>query len=279
MSRAWQDPGPQGPMPQMALPRMTRITKYLLIANSAIFLFCFVLYLSAENAYALLRDHLALNVGGWRESFPLVPVWQLLTYGFLHSVTDPTHIFWNMLMLYFFGTMLEEILGARRFLIAYLSAQLVGALFFLVAGWLSAAQGVALGASGACLGVMVAAATLRPRLTVFLLVFPITLQWLALGILGVTLFSALLSLKQGSDGVAHLIHLGGIAYGYLAVRSGLIALDPVEAIERKRAVAKVEQKASDEVRMDQLLDKIHRQGMGALTKSEREFLKRVSARK
>jgi len=41
----------------------------------------------------------------------------------------------------------------------------------------------------------------------------------------------------------------------------------------------VENAAEDERRMDQLLEKIHREGMASLSKGEREFLKRVSSRR
>ena len=86
--------------------------------------------------------------------------------------------FMNLLVLYFFGTMLEEILGTRRFVVAYFSAQLAGALFFLVPGILSRGDIPAIGASGAVMGVMVAMATLRPRQMVIVIFIPVTLVWL-----------------------------------------------------------------------------------------------------
>lgn len=281
MEPIWQEPKHSPPPTSMALPALAGVTRQLLIANSAVFLFTFSLSLfpASEGAWTWITGHLALDPRAWVESFPFVPAWQLLTYGFLHSVTDIGHILGNMLMLYFFGTMLEQTLGSRRFLIAYVSAQLVGAAFFLVPAWLGSSRAIALGASGAVYGVMIAVATLRPKQLVFLLFIPITMKVLALIILGLTLFGALRSFKDGDDGIAHMVHLGGIAYGFLAVRTRLVFKDPVETVRVHRALAEVEQAGADEVRMDQLLEKIHREGMGSLSKSEREFLKRVSARK
>jgi membrane associated rhomboid family serine protease len=280
MQSSWQDPPEYRTTPQVALPRWTKVTRRLLIANVAIFLLSFLTFLVAEDAYRAIVRHLALAPEQWRALFPIVPLWQLFTYGFLHSVTDPFHVIGNMLMLYFFGTMLEEMLGSRRFLLTYGAAQLAGALLFLVPAFFTESSARAVGASGAVYGVMIAVATLRPRQTVFLLFIPVTLKILALGILALTIFGALLALKlPGADSTAHLVHLGGIAYGFLAVRSGLIAKDPLEILERRRAIAQVEKQAGDEQRMDELLAKISREGMNSLSRGERDFLRRVSARK
>jgi membrane associated rhomboid family serine protease len=284
MRPSWQEPPEPATSPQLALPRLTPMVRWLLFVNVGVFLINFVAYLLADTLFdshtyqAVLRQ-LELDPVAWASHFPFVPIWQLATYGFLHSTDDAGHIVGNMLMLYFMGGMLEEIIGSRRFLLTYFAAQLAGALLFLAPALFGHITGPALGASGAVLGITVATATLRPRQTVFLIFIPITLRVMALGILGLTVFEWLLSMKHGSDGVAHLVHLGGIAYGFFAVRSGWIYKDPVEAIDRRRAVHEVERASEDAARMDQLLAKIHREGMSSLSRSEKEFLKRVSGRR
>lgn len=280
MGSSWEEPPAPMEMPQVAFPRMMKVTRRLLIANVALFLLSFTLYMVREETYFAITRPLELDQGQWIGKFPLVPAWQLLTYGFLHSVQDPWHILQNMLMLYFFGSMLEERLGGRRFFLTYMAAQVVGGLFFLAPCLFVPSGAHAIGASGAVFGVMIAAATIYPRRIVFLLFFPLQMRWLAVGIVGIELFSALPQLKGNtSDGVAHLVHLGGAAYGFLAVRFGLIDKDPIEILERKRAIHDVERAADDEARMDALLQKIHQNGMGSLTRSEREFLKRMSSRR
>jgi membrane associated rhomboid family serine protease len=251
----------------------------LLITLALIHLGMFALFLLGEGAFVRLQRPLMLDPFAWREGFPLVPIWQLGTYGLLHDVHDLMHLLGNLLILYFFGTALEEELGRRRFLWTYAGSQLAGALVFLVAAWMGMPSGVALGASGACYGVMIAVATLFPDRTVYLLFFPIKMRWLAVGILVLTVYAALVQMKGSGSSTAHLIHLGGIAYGFVAVRTGLVRKDPVEILERRRAVAKVERATSDAQHVDQLLEKIARQGIGSLSKSEREFLKRASSRK
>jgi len=278
VSARYTDDAP-GPMPQFAFPRLTSAVKTLLIMLAAIQLVMFALYMQSTPTYLRILQVLWLDPSAWSESFPLVPVWQLATYGLLHDVQGLGHLLGNLMILYFMGTMLEEELGRRRFLWTYAGAQLAGALLYLVAAWLGMPSHPALGASGACYGVMIAAATLFPERRVYLLIFPIKLRWLAIGILVLTLYAALVQMKGVQDGTAHLIHLGGIAYGFLAVRTGLVRKDPVEILERRRAVAQVERATSDAQHVDQLLEKIARQGIGSLSKSEREFLKKASSRK
>ncbi len=286
MPSTWEDPPeyrPDGPgvgMPQLALPRLTRATRQLMIVNAAIFAVSFAIFLASKGTWFSIEKTLGIRPAAWTDSFPLVPIWQPLTYGFLHSVTDIFHLLMNMLTLYFFGTMLEEMIGTRRFVILYFAAQLVGALFFLVGGVLGLEAGVAIGASGAVYGVMVAMATLRPRQRVLLLFIPVTLGFLALAFLVITLFGAALEWKEGTGGgTAHLVHLGGIVYGFVAVKSRLIFADPMAALARSKAAREVERRQGDEARVDQILEKINREGMSALSRGEREFLKRVSTRR
>lgn len=283
---SWRDPPEyQDAQPRAGMPRMTRAVRWLLIANAAAFALSFLVWffgrMTETDAWDLFSRHLVLQPDDWRTFLFGLPVWQLVTSGFLHAVTNPMHILMNMLVLYFFGTMLESLVGTLRFTITYFAAMITGALLFLGLAFVTGhTQNYALGASGACLGVLVAIAVLRPHVPLVFIVVPMTLRTLALIFVGLDAFYLLVEIGSGaSDGTAHVIHLGGALYGFVAVKSGLIWRDPVEAVERHRAVKAVERAASDEQRMDEILAKIHREGMSALSQSEREFLKRVSARR
>lgn len=280
MAQPYDDePSTHSGTPQFGYPRLTRVVRRLLIANAAVAAIVFALFLTDETLLASGIRYLGLDPRLWVNWSPLVPVWQLFTYGFLHLVTDIFHLIYNMLGLYFFGTMLEERLGGRRFFLTYLAAQVAGGLAYLVPLLFGHASSPAIGASGAVLGILVAVATLYPHQRVIFIIFPIQLMWLAIIVVGIDAYSYAMSLKGGSDGVAHLIHLGGAAYGFLAVRFGLIEKDPIQILERKRAVMQVAREADDEVRMDRLLEKIHQEGMASLTRSEKDFLKRMSSRR
>lgn len=269
-----------GPQMQLAMPSLTPVTKKLLILNVAAFLAVFVISVGSSSAARVILNGLGLTPAVWVAWFPVLPLWQLLTYGFLHSTSDFGHILWNMLQLYFFGTMLESQLGGRRFLAFYLLALVVGACLHLVVELLTGGGAPVIGASGAVLGVVVAAATLQPRTRVFLFFIPVTLGLLAAGIVAIDALSAVRDLSQGtSDGVAHWVHLGGALCGFVMVRTGWIRIDWLERLSARRAIRKEEQRVREEYDMDQLLEKIHREGMNSLSRAEKEFLKRVSRRK
>jgi membrane associated rhomboid family serine protease len=265
---------------QLALPPLTPVTRRLMVLNAAIFLVAWLLRLFAPGALEAVYTVLSLDPWEWREWFPLVPVWQLVTYGFLHSTASLGHLFWNLLQLYFFGTLLEGTLGSRRFLTTYLLGMVVGALLHLLLEGLVGSERAVVGASGAVLCVVVATATLQPRTRVLLLFIPVQLWLLAGVIVLLDLMAALEGLVSGwSDGVAHWVHLGGALWGFVAVRTGWVRIDWLERLRARRAVAEEQSRREEGREMDRLLAKIHREGIGSLTPAERRFLERVSSRR
>ena len=87
--------------------------------------------------------------GDWMPGVADGSVWQLLTSAFTH--VEIWHIATNMLALFFFGPVLEQILGRWRFLAVYLAGALGGSVFVL---WFSAEHGSTVGASGALFGLL-----------------------------------------------------------------------------------------------------------------------------
>lgn len=117
MTAAWEDP----PETRVSFrgPGLTNVVKKLLIANGAIFVLQWVVFEGwFPGAFAFVQKAFALDPLFWKEAFPFVPVWQLVSYGFLHG--GPEHLLFNMLFLFFLGTMLEGEIGGRRFLVFYL---------------------------------------------------------------------------------------------------------------------------------------------------------------
>lgn len=281
MRREWGDPPGEGGRTGLAFPRPTDATRALLWANAIAFgvLFLVLRFLPdvGEDLYGLF----ALVPSLWWDWAPFVPLWQLLSYGFLHSPSDPFHILYNLLALYFFGTMVEGIVGARRFLWTYLAALVLGGLAQLSRGFLDLSRGLeqsdalvpTLGASGGVMCIIVAAAVMQPHARVIFILFPLKLRTLALILVGLDVFRML---SPGGSGVAWLVHLTGAAYGFLAVRRRWIWHDPLGAW-RSRSNARAELKRSvDEQKLERLLERIHTEGMGSLSRREKSFLKRVS---
>ncbi len=123
---------------------------------------------------------------------------------FLHG--DVTHIFFNMIFLFFVGMPLEQRVGSRNFMLVYLISGLVGS-------FCQYATGVpGIGASGALMGVFGAFAYLYPHERFFVFPLPVSIQANVLLLLFVAI--EFVSEFAGMEpSVAHLAHLGGILGG------------------------------------------------------------------
>ena len=100
------------------------IVKNLLIINGLFFLAQNVF--NGPTAQFSFEDNFALHA--WQSS--LFKPWQLLTHMFLHG--DIGYIFGNMLALWMFGSVLENLWGSKRFLTFYLVCGLGAALIHLL---------------------------------------------------------------------------------------------------------------------------------------------------
>lgn len=263
----------------LQMPRLTPVVKHLILINVVIFFLTFALSFD-DGVRRFVLDGFGLSPRLWRDWAPILPVWQLVTYGFMHSLDGLGHLFMNMLGLYFFGTMLEGHVGPRRMLVTYLLAVVMGGLLHLIVSLATGGMIPAVGASGGMLGVMVACAVLAPNTQVIVIMFPVRLKYLVGFFVVGDLLGILIGLRDGGgDGVAHWVHLGGAIFGFLTVRRRWIWHDPAEQLERKSAQLKVERERATELQVDDLLAKIQKQGLGSLSKREKEFLKKASKRK
>lgn len=129
------------------------------------------------------------------------------------------------------------------------------------------------------MGILIMAAVLRPHTRVLLIFIPVTLKWLVIGLVAIDVYGLLQDLKGNGGNIAHWVHLGGAAFGFLAARKGWIWLDPIEKWQSLLVARQAEREQNDELRMDDLLDKIHREGMNSLSRREKAFLKKVSSRR
>jgi membrane associated rhomboid family serine protease len=145
--------------------------------------------------------------------------WQPFTYMFAHE--NLTHILVNMLGLLFFGTAVEKEMGSREFLFYYLLTGLLAGLFSLAAYLFMGMEVSLLGASGAIVAVLLAFATLQPNAQV--LFWGIIPMRAPVMVIGFTAFELLAQIFGGQNGVAHLTHLSGFAFGwlYFLVRFGV----------------------------------------------------------
>jgi membrane associated rhomboid family serine protease len=140
--------------------------------------------------------------------------WTLVTYIFLHS--SFLHLFVNMLVLYFFGTALEERVGNRQLIEIFFTAGILSAIgyTFLSQPIFNISPGSMIGASGAIYGVFAALTVLEPDTRVYVYFVPMKLKY------ALVLFALLdFLMVNSSDMIAHTAHLSGILVGlYMGLR-------------------------------------------------------------
>jgi membrane associated rhomboid family serine protease len=181
---------------------MPPVTLGLVVANVALFF-----------AIGALPATLAL----WPLGAGFAP-WQLLTYGFLHA--GLTHVLFNMLGVYSFGSDLERVWGPRRYLVYYMTCVVTAGVTQLVFTALTGSVHPTVGASGGVFGLLLAYAMLFPQRTVMLLFPPIPMKAPVFAVV----FGAIelvLGVTGTQEGVAHFAHLGGMLGGFVLLVSWL----------------------------------------------------------
>lgn len=254
------------------------------------------------NAIAFLIDML-LNLSGifglyYFES-PAFHLYQPITYMFMHG--GFTHIFFNMFALWMFGRMLEQVWGAKKFLIYYLVCGIGAAIIQEIGQFIGLINpmSMTIGASGAVYGILLAFGMTFPeeKLFVFPLPIPIKAKYFVL-------IYIIIELVEGfgaTDGVAHFAHLGGMFFGamlflywrnkYKKPTNSKIKMEVIYDSYSKDDKSGYSQTpnyeystsettdTTDYKKIDAILDKIKKQGYECLTEEEKTILFNASNRK
>ena len=230
--------------------------------------------------------------------------WTFLTYMF--SDTELFRAISNMLWLWAFGGILQNLTGNKKLIPVYLYGGLAGAVFFIVASYLIPTNQVninsasLLGANAAVMAVAVAATMIAPNYRFFrhirggIPIWILTIVYVAIDLAGVA----------AQPAAQPIAHIGGALAGFLFVilmqrkidgsvwmNNGYIwfinLFNPNKSKEKNSVKEKVfyntgnrspYKKTSNvtEQRVDEILDKISQKGYSYLTKEEKDILKRAS---
>ncbi len=224
---------------------LPNIIKNILIINALVFFaqYVFVLrgYVDPITHKSLLENILSLHA----YQSDLFRPWQLITHMFMHA--DFWHIFGNMLGLWMFGSILENIWGPKQFLLFYFLCGVGAALIHLgafsieimnytnyyhqltaSASSLSSSENIfidnykkmvdvpIMGASGAIFGILIAFVYLFPNTYIYIYFFiPMKAKWLGILYFSYELFKALMN--SATDNVARWAHVGGALIGFILV--------------------------------------------------------------
>ena len=275
------------------------VVKWLLISNIAIF-FINILMNKVMTAYGHFSVATVFEYG---------QIWRFLSFQFLHG--DFGHLLFNMYALYMFGSFVEQWWGSRKFLVFYLACGASGALFYSVlyslglfgkeaidlgGGLLIPSSYIPLvGASAGIYACLVAVAVIAPNLEVRLLFPPIPMKMrtFALGILGI---AVVVTFMNWSNAGGEAGHLGGAILGFILMKYPKLLAFIGDGVTKKRGggagrrvfdAREVRRPVEKKIRprthinlndseVDQILDKVNREGIQSLTDHEREVLRRSS---
>jgi membrane associated rhomboid family serine protease len=289
---------------QITLKQSTAL-KRLMIFNTAVFLLISIcrlilvlfrlndawLYLSIDKL-SVPSDFLKL----------LTQPWSLISYMFVH--VDFFHILFNMLVLFWTGSLFMEYLGQKKLVSTYFLGGLCGGIFYILAYNLFPAfqdlvkDSTLIGASAGVLAILTAIATLLPDYQVHLIFFgPVRLKYVAIFLI----ILCLINIPQGNAG-GQFAHLGGAFFGFIYIRqlkkgrdlaawfnkiadlfsSSSNGRTPRMKVSYKRSVSDEDYKSqlkSREEQVDRILDKISQSGYDSLSKEEKEILFNASKNK
>lgn len=281
--------------------RTGNILMQLIYINGGVFIAMMVLHVlfflaGSEAIYSQVIEFLSVPAS------PLALLyrpWSIFTHIFIHD--GFLHIIFNMMWLYFGGTIFLNFLDSKKLLSTFILGGLSGALFFILLMNLiprfapMVPHTTALGASAGVLAIVVAAATTVPNYVVrLILIGPVKVKYIAI----VSVVLDVLLIPNGNAG-GHFGHLGGALFGFVfawQLKQGndltIDFLKPLYWIKngfpkRKEKIKVVHSKpksdyeynankAAKQEQIDTILEKIKRSGYDSLSKKEKEILFKAS---
>ena len=242
----------------------------------------------------------------------LVRPWTLLTHMFVHQ--GLWHILWNMLVLYWFGAIVGDLINDRRIWPLYFLGALAGVVAFVIA-YLTTGGYIgqrAIGASAGIMAIVAAAGAIAPDYQMRLILLGnVKLKY----IVGALIFLDILASAGQNNAGGAIAHLGGAVFGFAFVymlREGTDLSNPINRfwtgigklfISREQAPqartkspltvsyrAKENTSASAgaftpsydhqdadlQSQVDQILEKIKAKGYDNLSQSEKDILHKAS---
>ena len=231
--------------------------------------------------------------------------WTILTHMFVHDTSSVWHIAGNLLWLWAFGYILQDLAGNRKLFPIFLYGALAGAAAYVLAyntitplkQYLPIAE--AFGASAGIMAIAIAATTLAPGYRIFTMLNGGIPLWV------ITVIFLIIDLARVpyNDPGGHIAHIAGAGMGFLFVNRLQKGHDwslwinnffdwannlfnPDKPAKGKAVKTQLFYKAKvqpykktshiTQQKIDEILDKIHQRGYQSLSDDEKDMLKRAS---
>lgn len=273
------------------------ISQQIIYWNVALFAIPYVLF-AVLSLFSIPIDFLKYVSLSSNPADLLWKPWSIITYAFFHS--GFFHLLFNMLVLNFSSRLFLTYFTQKQFLNLYFIGSIFAGIIYLCCYFLFPSLAhlkVSLvGASGAIMAILFAAATYSPFMEVRLLLIGNVKLW---HIAFLLIIIDLIQLPLENTG-GHLAHLGGALFGYLYIKQlqrgndigswfsntidavvnafGKQKATPFKKVHRnyaptpEKTVSKIVSKDKAQQQIDEILDKISQSGYDSLTKDEKEFL-------
>lgn len=276
----------------------------IIVVNAIIFFVFAILGQLFNEVDLFVRNWLALPAS--LESFLFRP-WTIITYQFIHH--SFRHLFFNMLMLFWFARIFSDYMGTKRLAGLYFIGGIAGGLLYMIVYSLMFLSGEfnleflqmlrLVGASASIMAVLIATGRKFGEQEISLLfIGAVPLKYVALVIFLTSTFLDFVSNFGGS-----MAHIGGAFIGWIYISqlnrgkdialtfsalldrlAKLLEKKPKLRVVKNEHYSKVDlkEKTSEKERQaktDAILDKISKSGYDNLTSEEKEFLFNLSKNK
>ena len=235
----------------------------------------------------------------------LVRPWTLITHMFVHDHTSVWHILGNLLWLWAFGYILQDLTGNRKLFPLFIYGALAGAAAYILAYNTipplkeHLAEARAFGASAGIMAIAIATTSLAPNYRIFTMLNGGIPIWI---ITVLYLIIDLATIPQSNPG-GHIAHIAGGAMGYLFMAMMQRGRDwglwmnkvydwannlfnPDKPAKGKSTKSQLFYKSKvqpftktplvTQQKIDEILDKINQKGYQSLSEDEKEVLKRAA---
>lgn len=228
--------------------------------------------------------------------------WTVVSYMFLHE--GFIHILFNLLWLYWFGTVFIQELGMKKLVSTYLLGGIVGGLLFVLFYNIFPVfdqvsdSAIALGASASVMAIVVATASYRPDRKMHLaFIGPVKIGYLALAMF---ILTSMVDFSVNTGG--KIAHIGGALTGFVFAYYYRQGKDITRGFDRmmdqiatwfkpgrqnmkvthKRSANDLDynrEKGEEQKEIDRILEKISKAGYDSLSAREKELLFKMSNKK
>jgi len=242
---------------------------------------CVAVYMLDPFLNGLLRDWLHMST---KHAIWGIQYWRFIGFQFLHA--DLQHLIFNMIGLYFFGPLVEQFLGGKRYLAFYLLCGIFGSILYLIlnlAGYVVGHEipfllvndpsSQLIGASAGVFGILLAGAFLAPNVKVLVFfILPMRLSTMAYLLVAFSIFTMF---NNGSNAGGETAHLGGAVAGWYFIRNPHHLNGFFDFLGKADPTSKHfawREKGSSQADVDRILDKIHNKGLQSLSSKEKKIL-------